>query len=47
MMRQHMPIPAARSSASPAEVESQSAALMVKTTAGQRISAAERDLNWQ
>jgi hypothetical protein len=46
-MCQHMPIPAERFSAAPAEVESQSAALMVKTTAGQRISAAERDLNCQ
>jgi hypothetical protein len=45
-MRQHMPIPAARSSAAPAEVESQSAALMVKTTTDQRLSAAGRELNW-
>jgi hypothetical protein len=46
-MCQAMPIPVERFSAAPAGVESQSAALMVKTTAGQRISAAEKDLNWQ
>jgi hypothetical protein len=47
MIRQHTPVPAERFSATPAEVESQSAALMVKTTAGQRISATGRDPNWQ
>jgi hypothetical protein len=47
LMCQDMPIPAEGFSAAPAGVESQSAALMVKTTAGQRISAAERNLNWQ
>jgi hypothetical protein len=47
LMCQDMPMPAECFSAAPAGVESQSAALMVKTTAGQGISAAERDLNWQ
>jgi hypothetical protein len=47
LMCQDMSIPAEGFSAAPAGVESQSAALMVKTTAGQRISAAKRNLNWQ